>query len=125
MNSEEKALDFAQDVTKQFLALASAIPLIMITFSKDFLIAVATEAKSYALISWAFFLLSVFFGLLTLMALTGTLARRAAASSADNSSPGPGTTAIMTSNVRIFAALQITTFFIGLMLVVIFGWMTV
>ena len=123
MDFEEKAIEFAQEQTKQFISLASAIPALMITFSKDFVSPLAPTVKNFAFYSWGFFLMSVFFGLLTLMALTGALANRAAAqiqASAEKSTFSK--IPLIPSNARVYAAIQVITFFIGLVLVVIFGW---
>ena len=66
------AFEAARDSTKQFLTLATAIIALTITFSKDFTGADAGD-RTYALLAWSALLTSVFFGLWTLLALTGTL----------------------------------------------------
>ena len=113
MDADKQSFEFARDVVKQVIGLSSAIPALMITFSKDFVSNLPQEVKYIAFWSWGFFLGSVFFGILTLMALTGVLAERVEANS---------TAGILKLNVRIFAGVQIALFFIGLALVVYFGW---
>ena len=108
----KKAFDFAQDSTKQIITLATAIITVTITFSKDFIGSVPPHARGFALASWLCFLVSVFFGLWTLLALTGTLEPVAGSSSKPS---------IRGKNVTLPSALQILTFFVGLLLTVVFG----
>ncbi|MGH7696780.1 MAG: hypothetical protein ACRENH_17455 [Gemmatimonadaceae bacterium] len=107
----QKAFDFAQESTKQFIALSTGIIAVSITFSKDFVSTVDGSAKVLAVVSWGFFLFSVFCGLWVLMALTGTLEPND-----PNTKPS-----IRGKNVTIPAGLQSLTFFIGLLLTVLFG----
>ena len=107
----KKAFDFAQDSTKQFITLASGIIALTITFSKDFVGSVSESARVLALWSWGCFLVSVFFGLFTLLALTGTLEPLDKDVKAS----------IRGKNITIPSALQIVTFFAGLVLTVLFG----
>lgn len=120
MDAEEKSLDFAHEVTKQFLSLATAVPALMITFAKDFVSPLGANVKVYAFWSWGCFLLSVLFGLLTLMAMTGLLAERAKLG--PDAMPAAGHGLAMRSNLRWFAGIQIVVFFVGMVFVVIFGW---
>lgn len=110
-DKEKMAFEFAQECTKQFLTLATGIIALTITFSKDFLQGAPPNARPFAYWSWGFFLVSVSFGLLTLMALTGTLQpldRKIKLT-------------IQGKNIRTVAGLQIMTFFAGLLFVVLFG----
>ena len=109
MNDRTKtAFEFARDTAKEFLTLATGIIALTITFSKDFVRTVPPSARMFAVLSWGAFLLSVFFGLLTLMALTGSLEKQKEFS-------------IYDSNIRLPAGAQILTFFAGLVLAVVFG----
>lgn len=113
-NMDEKiktAFEFARDTTNQLITLATGIIAIEITFAHDFVKSVAPEARRYALFSWLAFLLSVFFGVWTLLALTGTL------------EPKQPTVAISIRgrNIRIPSALQIILFLIGLALTITFA----
>lgn len=107
----KKAFDFAQESTKQFIALSSGIIALTITFSKDFIKSVPPEVRLLALCAWGFYLVSVFFGLWTLLALTGTL----------EPSKGEAKPSIRGKNITIPSGLQILTFFVGLVLTAIFG----
>jgi hypothetical protein len=111
----KKAFDFAQDTTKQLITIATAIIALTITFAKDFVVNVEPSIKVYAFYSWVALLASVFFGLWTLLALTGTL------EPAPNK-PVPQST--RGSNVKAPSVLQIFTFLAGLILATVFGWKT-
>src|SRR2546425_9281548 len=96
-----KAFDFAADVTKQLLTLATAIVAFTITFSGNFSTALSRGGGPYLGAAWVAFLVSIIFGLWTLLALTGTV---------EPSPKYPAEFSIRGANVRIPAALQILTF---------------
>ncbi len=106
-----KAFDFAQDGTKQLLALATGIIAVTITFFKDF----ATHAPGYARTlfawSWVVYLVSVVAGVWTLGALTGTL----------QPLQPKGRPSINSTNVRVPATIQLVSFAIGIVLTVVAG----
>jgi len=102
-----KAFDFAQDVTKQVLTLATGILALTITFIKDFANHAPRAAEVLMGLSWVAYLVSVVFGLWTLMALTGTLQPLRP----DNLKPS-----IQGINVRRPATLQLACFFVALVL---------
>lgn len=106
----KKAFDFAQESAKQFITLATGIIALSITFSKDFVQHVGPSARVLALVSWGTYLASVLFGLWTLLALTGSLEAK------DGTPPS-----IRGKNVILPAILQILTFFVALVLTVVFG----
>jgi hypothetical protein len=103
----KKAFDFAADLTKLLVTLASGLIALAITFSKDFVHPPAS-ALPYAYWSWSLFLVSIGLGILTLATLTGNLAKTA------NPSPYAG-------NTTLFSILQYLTFGAGLTLTVVFG----
>lgn len=114
MDEQQKlAHESAQDTTKQLLGLATGIIALTITFGKDFIGTIPDPPRHYALWAWAAFLLSVCFGMWTLMALTGTL------EAAKGKSTAPS---IWGSNVTLPASLQVLAFLVGLGLTVLFGW---
>lgn len=113
MNEQTKfAFEFARDTVRQFLTLATGIITLTITFLKSFVASVSDDVRLYVLCSWGLMLLSVFFGLISLMALTGSLGK----DGRDNYRPS-----IRSKNITIPAAGQIISFFLGLVFVVIFG----
>jgi ketosteroid isomerase-like protein len=140
----KKAFDFAADSTKQLITLSTAILTLTITFGKDVLQKVDSGTKQNLTYSWVVYLLSIFFGILTLLALTGTLdpikkKKKQAAAAEENvdatteASAKPDAAApekvdqrnpvatIQGANVRLFSTLQIVTFLLATALVVISG----
>jgi hypothetical protein len=108
----KKAFDFAQELCKQLLTLATAVIGLTITFGKDFVGHVSGLPRFLAIISWALFLLSIACGLFTLMALTGSL---------ENVGGQNHPPSIRGRNVTWPAAAQVLLFFVGLVLTVLFG----
>ena len=111
-----KAFDFAQDVTKQVLTLATGIIALTITFFKDFANHASYTTEVVMGCSWVAYLISVILGLWTLMALTGTLQPLR--------SPRATRLSIQGTNVRLPASLQLFSFLIALILSVCAGIMT-
>lgn len=105
------AFEAARDTTKQLITLSSAIITLSITFSKDFLKLDDNISKLIALLSWGAFFLAIFFGLWTLLAITGTL---------DNKNKLEKIS-IYERNIASPAFLQIIAFLLGLALLIIFA----
>jgi uncharacterized protein YegP (UPF0339 family) len=102
----------ANDLAKQLITLATGILALSITFIKDILKnhgQIITRKLNYA---WLFYLLSVLFGILEMMAIAGSIS--------GFGSNGPPHT-IYDTNVRIPAFLQITTFLLGTLFLIIYG----
>jgi|ERR1017187_2894670 hypothetical protein len=104
----KKAFDFAADLTKQLITLATAIIGLTITFTKDFLKGVPANARPFAYWAWYLFLFSIAMGILTLSTLTGNLASK--------TNPTP-----YSPNTTSFSILQFLTFGAGLVLTVVFA----
>lgn len=69
-----KAFDFANDLTKQLLTLATAVLTLSVGFIKDLVPATQRELSFWPLeVSWLLLFLSIFFGVLMMQALTGHL----------------------------------------------------
>jgi hypothetical protein len=108
-STQDKAFSFAQDLVKQVITLSSGIITISIAFNKDFVGPGAPHgAKILLAISWLFYILAVIFGVLTLMALTGSLSNNE--------------TTISGSNMRLPAGIHISSFIVGLGLTIAAGW---
>lgn len=71
----KKAFDFAADLTKQLITLATGIIGLTITFTKDFLKGAPVSAHPFAFWAWYMFLASIAMGILTLSTMTGNLAK--------------------------------------------------
>jgi hypothetical protein len=111
-----KAFDFAQDVTKQVLTLATGIIALTVTFFKDFANHATYTAEVVMGCSWIAYLISVILGVWTLMALTGTLQPLRSSNAARLSIQG--------KNVRLPASLQLFFFLIALIMSVSAGIIT-
>lgn len=113
-----KAFDFASELVKQLLTLSTGIIALTITFLKDVIEKAPTNLKWCIALAWIFYFISIAFGLLTMMALTGSLAPvKAPADSSETTPPA----SIRSPNVTRLSAAQVITFGIGLVLTIIFG----
>lgn len=102
----------ANDLAKQLITLATGILALSITFIKDILKnngQVITRPLKYA---WFLFLFSVAFGIMEMMAITGSI-------SEFGSNPTPHT--IFDTNVRLPSFLQILTFLSGTIFLIVYG----
>lgn len=108
---QSKAFDFAQETTKQLVGLSTGLIALTITFGKDFLTEVPAPARAWAIASWAAFLAAVLFGVVTLMALSGSLDHRR----------GPEKPSIYDRNIVVPATLQVLSFLLGLGFLVAFA----
>jgi hypothetical protein len=98
----KKAFDFAADLSKQLITLATGIVGLALTVGKDHLREAFTEHRALVIGSLAIFLASVLFGVLTLMALTGVLDQDPARKAHPIS--------IRCPSVRIYSAMQAVLF---------------
>ncbi|HMT09450.1 MAG TPA: hypothetical protein PKA82_15725 [Pyrinomonadaceae bacterium] len=127
--ANKKAFDFAADVTKQLITLASGIIAFTVTFNKDLLkgLNVGASYESIVLIafSWSFFLFSIISGIVVLLALTGELQPPAAKSIVQNqlspqeseqNNPSVGNPIAKWASIS-----QLLTFAIGTVFILIFG----
>ncbi len=104
----EKSFDFAQETVKQLIALSTGVVALTVTFSEDVLGDKAAEVADTLTRSWIAFLVSIVFGVWSLMALTGSLGAK--------DSPE-----IYGWGVRLPAILQILAFAIGMVLTIKVG----
>jgi hypothetical protein len=109
--SSKKAFDFAADLTKQLITVASAIVTLTVTFSKD----TPAPARGWAYLAWLFFLISILLGFGTLMCMTGELQPKA------NNGVGTNNPSIWRGNITFFSSAQIGTFLIAISLTAWFG----
>ncbi|PKP11491.1 MAG: hypothetical protein CVU08_12150 [Bacteroidetes bacterium HGW-Bacteroidetes-3] len=128
----KKAFDFAADATKQLITLSTAIIALTITFSKD-IVGAANIGNSFSIFAaWILFIISIVFGILTLLALTGTLqpiSKKKKAEESDSESQEQESTvkpiSINESNIRLLSGLQIGTFIAALIFTVSFGFSSI
>jgi hypothetical protein len=104
----KRSFDLAAEATKQLITLSTAVLMLTATLFNH-LFQASSRAKVCIAVSWVGFLLSIIFGIATLLALTGTLA--------GGSKPGRALS-ITKPNVRIMSFTQIGFFLIGMGLVI-------
>lgn len=125
--NEQKAFDFAADSCKQVIALATGVLALSVTFLKDVIEPHSVGPVWILYLSWGLLLLSVFFGVWTMLALTGSLQPRVDTKKpTDTTQPAAASSAesffsINERNVTRPALLQVLSFVIGLGLIVFFG----
>jgi hypothetical protein len=106
--------NFAKELSTQLITLSTGLLALSVTFTKDILKTIPKEKERGLKAAWAVHLLSIVFGIWTLMALTGTLVPL--------QSRPPGTVIVLAGNVRGPAMGQVIAFFLGtLLLVYIYG----
>jgi hypothetical protein len=113
MDLHETAFKYAGETVRQVLTLATGVIALTVTFAKD-IIEPGSAALPWMNWGWTLFGISIFFGILTLMAIAGQLHEAAAKNP-------PGKPNIYATNIRLFANLQIWLCFAGLILTIIFG----
>jgi hypothetical protein len=97
------SFQFAKETVTQLITLATGVIGISVTFAKEVRSRSKTGDPTLLFRSWIVLLVSIVFGVWTLMALTGSLAE-------DNVSNG----AIYEFNVRFPSAMQIIVFLVGI-----------
>jgi hypothetical protein len=108
------AFDSASDVTKQLITLATGIIAISITFSKD-IIGNTTAHRAFLSASWIVYVVSIVFGVWTLLAITGELEPKTTLSRDPS---------IRQSNVTAPSAIQILMFLAATVLLVLYAVLT-
>ena len=103
----------AQALAQQLITLSTVILALTITFTKD-IVRSAPQSPMWLLqLAWADYLLCIIFGIWAMSALTGTLA--------PTPSSGIAPSLTIGSNVRLPAGLQVITFIVGIILIIIYG----
>jgi hypothetical protein len=102
--------EFARDLTNQLITLSTGLLAFTVTFSKDLLKNLSKRLLYLLGGAWVLHVLSIGFGIFTIMTLTGTLL-----AATDKHHPKMG------DNVLIAAELQQTTFVAGTLLLAVYG----
>jgi len=105
-----KSFDYAQDVTKQMITLATAIITITVSFFKAVFEHPPSDAKTVVVIAWGLYVLSILAGIAMLLNLTGNLPTLE-----------EGSQGIYRGSVRFFSIVQIACFLLGLIGTIYFG----
>ena len=107
----QKSFDFAADLAKQLITLATGIIAITVTFAKDIFDKAPEGAQCWLFAAWIAYFISILGGIWSLMALTGTL---------DPLQQGTKIS-IQGTNCRIPALVQITLFLVALGLTITYA----
>lgn len=118
--SEEtkKSFDFAADLVKQILTLSTGVITITVAAARFVFVDASSQGMDYMFCAWILFSISIVFGILGLMSLTGNLVR-----------PGTqedGVTAaepdIYNGVSTLLIGIHLIAFFFGILLVVAFAY---
>jgi hypothetical protein len=74
MDSAPASFDFAKEVVTQVIGLCTAVVAVSATFAKDFQVSDKVVDYRWLFTAWVLLLISLVFGVLTLMSMAGTLA---------------------------------------------------
>jgi hypothetical protein len=102
----------ANELAKQLITLATGILALSITFIRDILKNNAHVVIWPLTCAWVSYLLSVCFGIWTMMAITGTIFE---------ATQNPTNSATYEMNISVPALLQILAFIIGTILLIVYG----
>jgi hypothetical protein len=111
MDYHEKAFEYAGETVRQVLTLATGIIALTVTFAHD-IIEPGSQALPWMQWAWTLYGISIFFGILTLMAIAGNLNEAATSNTIPN---------MYAQNIKLFGNLQIWICFLALILTIRFG----
>lgn len=114
-DTRQRAFDLVVEITKQVITLATALVALGVTFAKDFVGVGPEDARLWLARSWVAFLLSIVFGLVTLMACAGAHGR---AKEDGNVDP-------YQTNIRVVGSVQLLAFVVGLAMSVMAGYLSI
>ena len=120
-NNIEKAFDFAQDVTKQLITLATGVIALTLTFLTDVVKTAPAGTVVWLHVAWVVYLVSIVFGIVTLLNLSGNLERPGA----DKTSGVTKESSIYRASIRVCSGLQVLTFLAAIALTLVFGFKAV
>ena len=104
---EKKTFDFAGDVTKQIITLSIGILTLCIAFTDKLLLSSASSHVWLMFVALFLFTVSILSGILTLLKLTGNLAKNPTTED-ENDSP------IYDCGTRLFSICQLSAFFLAI-----------
>jgi len=112
-----KSFDFAADITKQLIALSTAIISLCVAFTDKIFSSDAAQSNStLLLVSLGLFVLSIIFGVLTLMTLAGHLGNPKEEDAENQAKQSP----IYQGNVRTFSSCQMVVFVAAIVVAMIY-----
>ena len=113
------AFSFAQDTSKQVLVVATGIITITVALLGDIKAKLPSAAFADLHVAWVLDAVSVGFGVFTLMALTGRIARGTSLSA--SAATAPPSDPLYAWSVRILFLFQLLTFLVALFFTIAFG----
>lgn len=113
-DADEKAFEYAKTLTLQLVTLSTGIVTVTMTFTKDFLGGAKGAPRVLLPVGWMLFLLSVVFGVVTLMGMTSQL-------DPQQKRDPPAVPSIWSGSVQWPAIVQCLLFLLGLLLTIIAG----
>jgi hypothetical protein len=116
----EKAFDFAQEATKQLIALATDVIALTITFLTDVIKTAPSGSAGFLQAAWVLYLISIVLGILTLLMLTGNLERPGVGKDGVERDPS-----IYRGNIAVCSIGQVLTFSAAVTLTLVFGFKAV
>lgn len=103
-----RAFDYAQDVSKQLITLATGIVALTVTFIHELAASASNTAIRFVEASWLCYIVSIVFGVGTLLQLAGNLEKQAAPS-------------IYRGGIKWSSRLQVLCFVGGTACTIVFG----
>ena len=132
--NQKKSFDFAAETTKQLITISTAIITLTVAFSKDILDNVENPPRLLLGATWACFIISIIFGVMTLMTLTGTLypmkkddpeiAKDQILTDAEKEKKELEKISINNGNIRFISSIQALFFVAAIIMTGLFGYMT-
>lgn len=113
--ARKKAFDLAAEVHKQLITLATAIITITISFSKD-VFGGGQNPIALVKIAWVLYLASILFGIMSLMAITGTLDE-------DRRLRDGGFPSLKDGSIRRLARIHVISFLLATLFIISYGFM--
>ncbi|RYZ25902.1 MAG: hypothetical protein EOO10_17040 [Chitinophagaceae bacterium] len=107
-----KSFEFANSLTTQLITLSTVLIGLSVTFTEKFDV---QSSKVFLVISWTSLFVSILFGILTLMALSGTIGKF---KSEEDNNDEPN---IYKKNITRPSILQIVFFVLGVLLLIIYS----
>lgn len=119
-----KSFDFAADITKQLIALSTAIISLCVAFTEKIFSSDAAQSHSTTLlVALLCFVVSIVFGIITLMALAGHLGNpRKKKDDEEQKKPKQELSPIYQGNVRLFSIGQMLLFIAAIIVAMIYVW---
>ncbi|HYR08420.1 MAG TPA: hypothetical protein VEQ60_11645 [Longimicrobium sp.] len=105
--------ELVRDLSSELITLATGVIALSVTFARELFQGIPERGRLAVKVAWVLCLVSVIFGVLQMMAITGALV------------PPDGRFGVLDTvpeNARLFGGIQIVTFMLGLLAIIVFAW---